>query len=91
MIAATQTPEEARKVFMYALEAEFGMAMTHWPEPNPNLAALVEEVGEVARALLQSNASEQVFMECVQVAVCAMRIAIYGDPQFKNKPYREEE
>lgn len=47
------------------------------------LGALMEEVGEVANALLEhGSGSDQVREECVQVATVAIRIAEEGDPAY---------
>lgn len=68
------------------LEAE--RARAKFPAPNPQLAALVEEVGEVAKALLSED-WEHVRAECIQVAAMALRIALDGDGFME--PYRQRE
>lgn len=51
--------------------------------PNAHmLAALTEEVGEVARALLEDLPEPLLRVECVQVAAMALRIADEGDADF---------
>lgn len=72
-------------------------AMLH-PGPNPNLAALTEEVGEVAKAVLEARESalsvgeiadfqwEAIREEAVQVAAMAFRIVFEGDPSLSVVP-----
>lgn len=71
------------KFFLEAVEAEIQKATSKFPWPNPNLAALMEEVGELAQAFLQNKPHDEIFKEAVQVATMAARCAIEGDPQFK--------
>lgn len=47
------------------------------------LAALVEEVGELATATFEESA-ERVEKEAAQVAVMAMRMVLYGDHCFND-------
>ena len=69
-----------------AIMQEIEDARTQFPEPTFLLAALQEEVGEVANALLEHHRGnkppKEVLRECVQTAAMAVRIAIEGDPQF---------
>lgn len=53
------------------------------------LAALTEEVGEVARAFLEGD-HEHAKKEAIQVACVAMRIAIEGDGDFEPGPVVQE-
>lgn len=62
------------------LERELAHARTKFPSNEHLLAALVEEVGELAKALLESD--EGYYDEAIQVACVALRIATEGDPQF---------
>jgi hypothetical protein len=78
--------------FLAEVRAEFERAIALHPSPNPTLAALTEEVGEVAKALLerrqlslvtgqiQPGGWAGVRVEAVQVAAMAARIALEGDP-----------
>lgn len=59
-----------------------------FPPPNPNLIALVEEVGEVAKALLDESPL-RVKEEAIQVAAVALRIVLEGDPTL-GKAWGEE-
>jgi hypothetical protein len=67
------------------IEAELASARGKWPANSHLLAALTEEVGELAKALLHINFEpgkekhEDVYNEAVQVAVMAIRIATEGD------------
>ena len=64
------------------VKQESRRAVRNWPYPNPNLAALTEEVGELAQAMLQQKSFSERYAEAVQVAAMAMRCALEGDPQF---------
>lgn len=57
---------------------ELERARTKFPGPDATLAALVEEVGEVAKALMDES-RERVRKEAVQVAVMAIRLILDGD------------
>jgi len=70
------------KCFLESVEAEIYSATKKFPYPNPNLAALMEEVGELAKAMLEKEPFDNIFKEAVQVAAMAARCAIEGDPQF---------
>ena len=69
-------------------------AMERFPQPNPVIAALAEEVGEAAQAALhiregKSNDWWRVYDEAVQVAVLAARLAIEGDQTVDATPTEE--
>lgn len=51
----------------------------NFPDPSGLLAALVEEVGELARAMM-SEPVERIRAEAIQVAALALRIVADGDP-----------
>ena len=58
---------------------------------NPTVAALTEEVGELAQAMLHIREGKgtdwtRVYREAVQVAVMAMRAATEGDHTLGVKP-----
>jgi hypothetical protein len=63
-------------------------ARNEFPMPNPTFAALIEEVGELAQALLKCQigfahrGSRAVYDEAKQVAVMAIRIMEEGDQFF---------
>lgn len=48
------------------------------------LAALVEEVGELAQAMLQKKSPEEIRREATQVACVAVRIIEEGDASFDD-------
>jgi NTP pyrophosphatase (non-canonical NTP hydrolase) len=68
-----------RNDFDLDVAREVESARSKFPRPDGLLAALTEEVGEVARALLDKPWSE-VYAEAVQVAAMAQRLAQEGDP-----------
>lgn len=82
------TKSKRAQVFFEAAHMETLIAMKKFPQPNPNLAALMEEVGELAQAFLQGQEPYRIYAEAKQVAAMACRIAIEGDPQFKQKMSR---
>lgn len=59
--------------------SEVDLARDKFPAPNQNFVALIEEVGELGKAILEEP-MENVRKEAVQVAVMAMRVAVEGDP-----------
>lgn len=70
--------------FLAAINAEVERARKKFPGDNLTLAALTEEVGELAQAALHIREGkhadwERVWKEAVQVAVMAMRMATEGD------------
>ncbi len=83
-MAHQPTLQDLDHEFVKRVIAEAKTARLKFPGPNPCLAALVEEVGELAQAMLHiregkhSNWS-RVIAEAVQVAVMAMRCATEGD------------
>lgn len=85
--------EQADKAFLLALREELTRARIKFPSSNLSMAALTEEVGELAQAMLKRRAGKgshsDIFGEAVQVAAMAMRVAIEGDPSFNALPYRE--
>lgn len=66
--------------FLREVEEEVARARAKFPGNAHQYAALAEEVGEVARALLEG--SDNLREECVQVAAMAMRLAEEGDGDF---------
>lgn len=60
-------------------------AQTKYPGNRNRLDALVEEVGEVATALMDNEGAERVRAECIDVAVTAMRLAIEGDAAYPRQ------
>lgn len=70
----------------YCLDAEIDRARHKFPDTTFLLAALMEEVGELAQALIDHSKGKQppenVYAEAIQVAAMAIRIAEEGDPSF---------
>lgn len=70
------------------INAELERAREKFPMPNPTFVALVEEVGELAEALLKCKSefpavsSRAVYAEALQVATMAIRIMEEGDAHF---------
>lgn len=58
--------------------SEIGKARAKFPGDRLTMMALVEEVGELAKAMLDEPA-QRVYREAVQVAAMAARLAIEGD------------
>jgi hypothetical protein len=64
---------------------ELKRARGKFPAPNKNYIALVEEVGELAKALLDCRpgdhaSNKAVYDEAMQVATMAIRVMEEGDP-----------
>jgi hypothetical protein len=70
------------RVFTHHVRAEVRKARAKFPGANKNLAALVEEVGELAKAMLDED-NVRVWQEAVQVAAMALRCATEGDHSLK--------
>jgi hypothetical protein len=59
-----------------------------FPGPNRNFGALIEEVGELAEALIEQGGkktSADVFKEAVQVAAMAIRMLEEGSPEYSYR------
>jgi hypothetical protein len=67
---------------MAAISAEVVLARTKFPGNRFLLAALTEEVGELAKAMLQRRDPDEVQREAIQVACVAIRILEEGDASF---------
>lgn len=66
------------------IDRELTRARAKFPGNRFLMAALSEETGEVARALLQKSPHEKLVQECIQVIVVAIRIAEEGDATFSD-------
>lgn len=66
--------------------AEVERARAKFPEPKHLLAALTEEVGELAQAFMQEKPWAEVRGEAMQVACVAIRIMEEGDSMFPVGP-----
>ena len=68
------------------IAAELKRARAKFPGNEHLLAALMEEVGELAQAYLKGNVSEA-RVEAIQVACLAVRIIEEGDAEFERPDY----
>jgi NTP pyrophosphatase (non-canonical NTP hydrolase) len=77
--------------FISDLKGELHRARQKFPSNNLLFAALVEEVGELSKAMLEWRAGDtteqEIWNEAVQVAAMAMRVAVEGDASFTSMPY----
>lgn len=68
------------------IEAEYEYIETRFPGNKQNLAALMEEVGEHAQALIDSDRGKQTFAdafaEAIQVAAMGIKMAHKGSQEF---------
>jgi len=64
--------------------AEVDRARTKFPGGAMLLPALMEEVGELAKALLQKKTRDEWEKEAIQVAAVAVRIIEEGCPEFDS-------
>jgi len=86
--------EAADDTFISDVLVEIDKARAKFPAPNPTIAALTEEVGELAQAMLHIREGKskdwwRVHKEAVQVAVMAMRAATEGDETIGSVPTAE--
>lgn len=61
-----------------AIVLELKAAREKFPSSAKSMCALTEEVGELAKALLDES-GQRVYEEAIQVAVMAIRVATEGD------------
>lgn len=76
----TSTPIQC---FLNRVHVEILAARRKFPKPEASMTALTEEVGELAKALLDEP-WENVVQEAHQVAAMAARVALEGDPTLKS-------
>lgn len=74
-------------MIMTMVRGELDAARSQFPETTHMLAALMEEVGELAQAMMEhdrdgSQTTQEVLREAVQVATMAIRVAAEGDENF---------
>ncbi len=67
------------------LNCEVARARRKFPSNSHMLAALVEEVGEVAKALLDGEGRDRVRAEALHVACVAMRMYEEGDADYQGE------
>lgn len=69
---------EAEDNVLLEISEELERARTKFPGKNVTFMALVEEVGELSKAMFEENRAA-VRKEAIQVAVMAMRVILDGD------------
>lgn len=72
-------PVAAQAELLQQIDDELSRGAARYPDPSGLLAALVEEVGELSKALI-AEPRDRVQAEAIQVAALAIRIATQGDP-----------
>ena len=81
------------ETFYILVEEELQRAREKFPSSILSMTALVEEVGELAKALLHYRAGKcefsHIIEEAAQVAVMAQRVAVEGDASINNADYQE--
>lgn len=77
----TASPEE---LTMHAIAAEVIKARLKFPGNRFVFTALVEEVGELARAIIQRKDRDAIEREAIQVAAMCVRIIEEGDPIYND-------
>lgn len=81
-------------LFLKAVANELLSARKKFPATKAVLAAFGEESGEVFKSMLGYDYGKvpayEVWMECVQAAAMACRIAVEGDPNHKYLPPTRE-
>lgn len=70
------------------ISEEVARARRKFPGNRFMLAALTEEVGELAQAMLQKKGPTDIRREAVQVAAVAVRIIEEGDASFRSRGSR---
>jgi len=69
---------------MRAVGAEVCRARTKFPGNAHLMTALMEEVGELAKAFLDGRPMDEIQMEAIQIACVAIRICEEGDDDFRR-------
>jgi hypothetical protein len=87
---AERVTNDLTRQFATCVAGEVARARAKWPGNRVQLAALTEEVGELAKALLhldyENGNAPDVWMEAVQVGAMAVRVATEGDSSFGYRP-----
>lgn len=78
-----QPTPEALDAIIVAIRQEYTRVLAKFSDPSCSMTALTEEVGELAKALLDES-PERIQDEAVQVAVVAIRVALQGDPSIDS-------
>lgn len=69
-------------IFLANVGDEIVRARKKLPDNRHLLAALMEEVGELAKAHLENEGYDRIYQEAMQVACVAARIATEGDADY---------
>lgn len=77
---ASDWKHKTEEEFLGDVRSEVKRARKKFPESKNNFAALVEEVGELAKEFLEKGSRQRRYEEAVQVACVALRCALEGDP-----------
>jgi NTP pyrophosphatase (non-canonical NTP hydrolase) len=80
-------PSPPEQITLAAVTSEVIRARLKFPSNKHLLTALVEEVGELAQAMLQDKPRDEIQREAIQVACVAMRIVEEGDSAFDVKDW----
>lgn len=80
----TRMNDYAKTDTLDSISAEVCRAREKFPGNRLLLAALTEEVGELAKAMLQDRPNDEIRCEAVQVCAVAIRIIEEGDSSFAN-------
>ena len=87
---AERVTSDLTRQFATCVAGEVARARVKWPGNRVQLAALTEEVGELAKALLhldyENGNAPAVWKEAVQVGAMAVRVATEGDSSFGYRP-----
>ena len=78
-IVPDEGKQDAETKFLKDVLEELLRAKEKYPAPNSNTSALAGEAGEACEAMGKEPFAN-VYAECVQTAVMAMRLAVEGDP-----------
>ena len=90
MLVRYKTPSNDDQ-FLLEVQAEVAHARAKHPSNRHILAALVEEIGEAAQALIDHDTGHDnvlpadIYKELVQVATMALRVAVDTDPSFRYR------
>lgn len=92
-IIEQQYATDLEGAFLRDTRSELNRARDKFPSATASTVALMEEVGELAQAMLKHAAGKwphsRVMEEAVQVAVMAMRVALEGDESLAKAKYTE--
>jgi NTP pyrophosphatase (non-canonical NTP hydrolase) len=72
---------------LQAISAEVVKARSKFPGNKHLLATLLEEAGELAKAMLHDRPREEIEREAIQVCAVAVRIIEEGDAAFDAKDW----